>query len=70
LRQDNGLSSVQGSKGEYLWAGGAGTFFWIDPKEQLAVVVMCQVPGPIRPHYRRLLKEMVSVAVVNDQGSL
>ncbi|MEY5099376.1 MAG: hypothetical protein RJA36_2095 [Pseudomonadota bacterium] len=64
VRQGSGGSSVQGSPGEYLWAGAAGTFFWIDPQEELAVVVMSQVPGPIRPHYRRVIKEMVSAAVV------
>jgi len=65
VRQGQGLASVQGSPGEFMWGGAAGTFFWVDPKEQLAVVLMSQVPGPIRPHYRRLIKEMVSAAVVN-----
>lgn len=65
VRQGNGLSSVPGSPGEYLWAGAAGTFFWIDPKEQLGVVVMSQVPGPMRPHYRRVIKDMVSAAVLS-----
>jgi CubicO group peptidase (beta-lactamase class C family) len=65
VRQGQGLASVQGSPGEFMWGGAAGTFFWVDPKEQLAVVLMSQVPGPIRPHYRRLIKEMVSAAVIN-----
>ena len=65
VRQGSGLASVQGSAGEYMWAGVGGTFFWIDPKEQLAVVVMAQAPGPIRAHYRRLIKEMVSAAVLD-----
>jgi CubicO group peptidase (beta-lactamase class C family) len=38
VRQGPGLSGVPGSEGEYMWAGAGGTFFWIDPKEQLAVV--------------------------------
>jgi CubicO group peptidase (beta-lactamase class C family) len=29
-------------------AGAGGTFFWIDPKEQLAVVYMAQTSGAIR----------------------
>ncbi len=53
VRQGGGLASVPGSAGEYLWAGAGGTFFWIDPKEQLAVVLMAQAPGPIRTQYRR-----------------
>jgi len=64
VRQGQGLASVDGSPGEYMWAGAAGTFFWIDPKEQMAVVVMSQVPGPIRPYYRRMIKQLVSAAVV------
>jgi len=64
VRQGQGLASVDGSPGEYMWAGAAGTFFWIDPKEQMAVVVMSQVPGPIRPYYRRMIKQLVSSAVV------
>lgn len=64
VRQGQGLASVDGSPGEYMWAGAAGTFFWIDPKEQLAVVMMSQVPGPIRPYYRRMIKQVVSAAVI------
>jgi len=64
VRQGQGLASVDGSTGEYMWAGAAGTFFWIDPKEQMAVVVMSQVPGPIRPYYRRMIKQLVSSAVI------
>lgn len=65
VRQGQGLASVDGSTGEFMWAGAAGTFFWIDPKEQMAVVFMSQVPGPIRPYYRRLIKQAVSAAVVS-----
>jgi CubicO group peptidase (beta-lactamase class C family) len=69
VRQEEGNSSVQGSPGEYMWAGAAGTFFWIDPKQELTVVAMCQVPGPIRPHYRRLIKEMVTSAILTTSTS-
>lgn len=64
VRQGQGLASVDGSPGEYMWGGAAGTFFWVDPKEQLAVVVMSQVPGPSRPYYRRMLKQLISSAVI------
>ena len=69
VRQDDGNSAVQGSPGEYLWAGASGTFFWIDPKEELAVVAMSQVPGPIRPYYRRMIKEMISSAVMSTSAT-
>ena len=63
VRTGAGLAAVPGSEGEYMWAGAGGTFFWIDPKEQLAVVYMAQTPGAIRPVYRRLVKQLVGQAV-------
>jgi CubicO group peptidase (beta-lactamase class C family) len=65
VRQSEGIAGVQGSPGEFMWAGAAGTFFWIDPKEQMAVVMMSQVPGPMRPYYRKMIKQLVSAAVVS-----
>lgn len=64
VRQGPGLAGVSGSEGEYLWAGAGGTFFWVDPKEKLAVVVMMQAPGAIRPYHRRALKQMIESAIV------
>jgi CubicO group peptidase (beta-lactamase class C family) len=39
-----GLSPLPGSKGDYYWSGILGTYFWIDPKEQLIAILMCQSP--------------------------
>jgi len=36
---------LPGSLGEYFWGGAAATAFWVDPKEELAVVFMTQVIG-------------------------
>jgi CubicO group peptidase (beta-lactamase class C family) len=63
VRQGSGLAGVPGSEGEYMWAGYGGTFFWIDPNEQLAVVYMAQTPGAIRPYYRRMIKALVAQAI-------
>jgi CubicO group peptidase (beta-lactamase class C family) len=52
VRKENGIAGVHGSAGEYTWAGYAGTYFWVDPKEQLVGVLMTQAPGPSRPYYR------------------
>ena len=65
VRQGPGLAGVHGSESEYMWAGAGGTFFWIDPKEQLAVVYMAQTPGAIRPYYRRMIKALVAQALEN-----
>jgi CubicO group peptidase (beta-lactamase class C family) len=65
VRQGNGLAGVPGSEGEYLWAGTAGTFFWVDPKEQIIGIYMTQAPGPSRNYYRRLIKQLVYQAVTD-----
>ena len=33
---------MDGSVGKYFWAGYAGTYFWVDPKEELVGVYMMQ----------------------------
>jgi CubicO group peptidase (beta-lactamase class C family) len=48
-----------------MWAGYAGTYFWIDPKQQLVAVLMTQAPSPIRAYYRKLLKQLVYASIVN-----
>src|SRR5436305_1818545 len=52
--------------GEYFWGGAAATAFWIDPKEDLAVVFMTQVLGTeARLTLRRDLRTLVYSAIVN-----
>ena len=63
VRQGPGMAGVSGSEGEYMWAGAAGTFFWVDPKQNLAVVAMMQAPGPTRQSMRRLIKQLVYSAI-------
>jgi CubicO group peptidase (beta-lactamase class C family) len=65
VRQAPGVAGVPGSPGEFMWAGYAGTYFWVDPKEELAVVYMTQAPSPIRAYYRRLTKQLVYQAIVD-----
>ena len=40
---------LPGTLGEFFWGGAASTAFWIDPKEELAVVFMTQVIVQRRP---------------------
>jgi CubicO group peptidase (beta-lactamase class C family) len=65
VRQGPGIAGVEGSAGVFMWGGWAGTFFWGDPKEELAAVYLTQSPGPVRPYYRRLFKNLVYQAIVN-----
>ncbi len=45
-----------GSVGQYGWGGAAGTYFWVDPEEQLVAILMIQLmpPGgiPIIPEFK------------------
>ncbi len=63
VRKGDGIAGVPGSAGEFMWAGAAGTFFWVDPREDMVVVMMMQSPGPTRPYYRRLIKALVYQAM-------
>ena len=65
VRLQTGVADVTGSTGDYNWGGAHGTYFWVDPKEELVVVSMTQAPGPIRQHYRRLLKSLVLQAITD-----
>jgi len=62
VRTDAGVSPFAGTVGELNWGGAGGTYFWVDPKEDLFVVFMMQSPKQRVP-YRYLLKEMVYAAV-------
>ena len=65
VRQGAGVAGVPGSAGEFMWAGYAGTYFWVDPKEQLTAVYMSQAPSPMRAYYRKLMKQLVYQAIVD-----
>jgi len=62
VRRDAGIAPFPGSVGQYFWSGIAGTFFWIDPKEDLFVVFMSQGPGQ-RDFTRTLVRNLVYAAV-------
>ena len=65
VREAAGVAGLPGSAGEYMWAGFAGTYFWVDPKEELVGVLMTQAPSATRAYYRRLLKQLVYQAIVD-----
>ena len=63
VRQADGVAGVPGSAGDYTWAGYAGTYFWVDPKESLTGVLMTQAPSPQRAYFRKLLRQLVYASI-------
>jgi CubicO group peptidase (beta-lactamase class C family) len=53
------------SRGEYFWSGIASTLFWIDPEEELVVVMMTQYLPFASPVYRDLMHRLVHAAIVD-----
>jgi CubicO group peptidase (beta-lactamase class C family) len=62
VRTEPGIAPFPGSVGQFFWSGMAGTFFWIDPKEELFAVFMMQGPGQ-RMYFRTLCRDLVYAAV-------
>src|SRR5215475_10615861 len=62
VRREAGIAPFLGSKDQFYWSGMGGTFFWIDPKEDLFAVFMMQGPGQ-RQHTRTLVRDLVYAAV-------
>jgi CubicO group peptidase (beta-lactamase class C family) len=64
VRRADGLNGATGSAGEYTWGGAGGTAFWVDPKEQLVVVLMTQAqPGPWQREFKELFRQLVYQAI-------
>ena len=64
---DVAKTRLPGTLGEYFWGGAASTAFWIDPKEELAVVFMTQVMGSdARLTLRRDLRTLVYSAMTES----
>ncbi len=62
VRKERGMSPVPGSVGDFFWGGVTGTYFWIDPREQMVVVLMLQAPD-MRLPYRYLSRRLAYAAV-------
>ena len=65
VRRQAGIAAMAGSAGDYYWSGVYGTYFWVDPKEQLAVVFMAAAPGAIRLRYRQMTRNLVYQALTS-----
>jgi CubicO group peptidase (beta-lactamase class C family) len=67
VTQDVAATGLPGTAGEYSWGGAAGTYFFNDPKEELAVVFMTQVLfAADRIKLRRDLRSLVYGAMTES----
>ena len=62
VRKEQGVAPTPGSVGDYNWGGAGGTYFWVDPKENMFVVFAMQSPRN-RVAFRQVLRDMVYAAI-------
>ena len=69
VRSDPARSVVPGSVGSFSWSGTWGTYFWIDPVEQLVAVQLIQVAsGKSDPFFRAFRNLTYGALRIPDQG--
>jgi CubicO group peptidase (beta-lactamase class C family) len=62
---DPAKAEIVGTPGEYAWGGAASTAFWIDPREEMIVILLTQlIPSSTLP-IRRELRVLSYAAVVD-----
>ena len=62
---DPARAQILGTPGEYAWGGAASTAFWIDPAEEMAVILMTQLTPSSTWPIRRELRVLSYQAVID-----
>ena len=62
---DPAKAQIVGSPGEYAWGGMASTAFWIDPQEDMAVVMMTQLTPSSTYPIRRELRVLAYQSIID-----
>jgi len=65
VRRQDGIAAMAGSAGDYYWSGVYGTYYWVDPRQELAVVFLAMAPGQIRLRYRQMMRNLVYQALAD-----
>jgi CubicO group peptidase (beta-lactamase class C family) len=63
VRTEPGQNPLPGSTGSFYWTGAWGTTFYVDPKLQLIIIMMIQVPLQSAPFYRREIRYLTYQAL-------
>jgi CubicO group peptidase (beta-lactamase class C family) len=64
VRTHAGRNALPGSVGDFSWSGVTGTYFWVDPQQQLIAILLMQAPAQ-RLHYRYLMRTLVYQSIVD-----
>ena len=64
LRTEPGENPLPGSIGSFYWTGSTGTTFYIDPKQQLIIIMMIQMPLSEIGFYRRIFRYLAYQALL------
>jgi CubicO group peptidase (beta-lactamase class C family) len=59
------MANLSEGKGTYFWDGAAGTWFWIDPTNDVVFIGMIQHMGPAKPNLQYLSRAVVYGALVD-----
>ena len=62
---DPAQAQILGTPGEYAWGGAASTAFWIDPQEEMIVVLLTQLMPSSTYPIRRDLRVLTYQAIIN-----
>jgi CubicO group peptidase (beta-lactamase class C family) len=58
--QDANVGEIRISDGSFGWSGVYGTHFWVDPKEDIIAVMMCQTSvNPMRQEFENLVMSAI-----------
>ncbi|PZW50968.1 CubicO group peptidase (beta-lactamase class C family) [Humitalea rosea] len=61
---DPARAQIIGTPGEYAWGGAASTAFWVDPEEEMAVILLTQLMPSSTYPIRRELRVLTYQAIV------
>ena len=62
---DPARAQILGTPGEYAWGGAASTAFWVDPKEEMIVMLLTQLAPSSTYPVRRELRVLSYQAIVD-----
>lgn len=65
VRTEAGENPLPGSVGSFYWTGAYGTTFFIDPRKELIIIMMIQVPSPANASYRRAVRYLAYQALTS-----